>query len=101
MRAVLGDVVIAEAPREDLVSIEGNWYFPASSVTPGILESSPTPYTCPWKGVCQYWSARTPDGELLEDVAWSYPEPYPSAIEKVGTDFSGHVAFWRDVRVVD
>jgi uncharacterized protein (DUF427 family) len=101
MRAVVGDLVVAEAPREDLVSIEGNWYFPAESVTPGILEASPTPYTCPWKGACQYWSVRTPEGALLADAAWSYPEPYPTAIERVGTDFSGYVAFWKDVSVVD
>lgn len=32
MKALLGDMVIAEAPQEDLVKIEGNWYFPPSSV---------------------------------------------------------------------
>ena len=28
MKALLGDIVIAEAPKEDLIKIEGNWYFP-------------------------------------------------------------------------
>lgn len=100
MKAVVNGVVIAEAPREDLVSIEGNWYFPPSSVAPGVLRESPTPYTCPWKGVCQYYTVAI-EGAEYPDRAWSYPEPYPTAIERVGTDFSGYVAFWKDVSVED
>jgi len=96
MKAVLGDVVIAEAPTEDLIKIEGNWYFPPSSVNAEHLEKSPTPYTCPWKGECQYF---TVDG--LQDRAWSYPTPYAGGIERVGKDFSNYVAFWKEVSVVE
>ncbi len=39
--------------------------------------------------------------QLLQDRAWSYPTPFPSAFDKVGQDFSGYVAFWKEVRVVD
>lgn len=100
MKAMLGDTVVAEAPQEDLIKIEGNWYFPPSSVNESLLEKSPTPYTCPWKGECQYFSVK--DGDtLLQDRAWSYPNPYPTAFDRVGKDFSGYVAFWKDVRVVD
>ena len=99
MKAVLGDTVIAEAPKEDLISIEGNWYFPPSSVKMELLEKSPTPYTCPWKGAAQYWSLKTEDG-LIEDAGWSYPELYDGAVERVGRDFAGHVAFGKDVSVV-
>ncbi|HQI65683.1 MAG TPA: DUF427 domain-containing protein, partial [Rhodoglobus sp.] len=56
MKALLGDTVIAEAPQEDLIKIEGNWYFPPSSVNSELLVESATPYTCPWKGECQYFS---------------------------------------------
>jgi uncharacterized protein (DUF427 family) len=100
MKAVLGDTIIAEAPKEDLLSIEGNWYFPPSSVKGEFLEKSPTPYTCPWKGDCQYFSVKDGDA-LLQDRAWSYPEPYPTAFDRVGTDFSNYVAFWKEVKVVD
>ncbi|MCX6501015.1 MAG: DUF427 domain-containing protein [Microbacterium sp.] len=100
MRARLGDTVLAEAPESDLVRIEGNWYFPPASVASGVLTDSPTPYTCPWKGVCQYYTV-TADGQELPDRAWSYPEPYPTAIERVGKDFSGYVAFWKEVEVGD
>lgn len=98
MKAVLHDVVLADAPDSDLISIEGNWYFPPSSVQWDLLSESPTPYTCPWKGDCQYYSTVV-DGETLTDRAWAYPEPYPTAIERVGTDFSGYVAFWKEVQV--
>jgi uncharacterized protein (DUF427 family) len=100
MKAVLGDTIIAEAPKEDLISIEGNWYFPPSSVNSDYLVESATPYTCPWKGECQYFSVK--DGDtLLQDRAWSYPTPYPTAFDRVGKDFSNYVAFWKEVTVVD
>ena len=100
MKAMLGDTVIAEAPQEDLIKIEGNWYFPPASVKQEYLQESPTPYTCPWKGECQYFSVK--DGDtLLQDRAWSYPTPYPTAFDRVGKDFSGYVAFWKEVQVVD
>ena len=100
MKAVLGDTVIAEAPKEDLISIEGNWYFPPSSIAEGYLEETSTPYTCPWKGDCQYFSVKDGD-QKLQDRAWSYPTPYPSAFDRVGADFSNYVAFWKEVKVVE
>lgn len=100
MKALLGDTVLADAPRDELISIEGNWYFPPARVVSEHLVESPTPYRCPWKGDCQYFTVTVGD-TTLEDRAWSYPKPYDSAIERVGQDFSGYVAFWKEVRVVD
>ncbi len=34
-----------------------------------------------------------------KDLAWAYPHPYPTAIERVGVDFSGYVAFDRAVEI--
>jgi uncharacterized protein (DUF427 family) len=98
MRAVWRDTVLAEAPKEDLIYIEQNWYFPPSSVRQELLRKSDTPYTCPWKGVCQYFDVGK-DNEWSKDSAWSYPNPKPSAIEIVKKDFSGYIAFWRDVTI--
>ena len=100
IKAIWNNQVIAEAPKEDLIYIEGNWYFPPSSVKPEFLIKSPTPYTCPWKGVCQYFNVGEGD-TISQDVAWSYPEPYESATHKVKKDFSNYVAFWRDVAVTE
>lgn len=99
-KALLGDTVIAEADESEVILIEGNVYFPPASVNTALLSESPTPYTCPWKGECQYYNvAAGTDGDWLQDRAWSYPNPYPSAFDRVGADFSGYVAFWKDVRV--
>lgn len=98
MKAHVNGTVIAEAPQEELVKIEGNWYFPPSSVKSEFLEKSPTPYTCPWKGECQYFSVVV-DGQKLQDRAWSYPNPYPASFDRVGQDYSNYVAFWKEVTV--
>lgn len=100
MKAMLGDVVIADSPKEDLISIEGNWYFPPSSVNSEYLVESSTPYTCPWKGECQYFSVKSGDS-LLQDRAFSYPNPIPSSFDRVGKDFSNYVAFWKEVQIVE
>jgi uncharacterized protein (DUF427 family) len=84
--ATVNGTVIAEAADDEIIHIEGNSYF------------SPTPYTCPWKGECQYFVV-TVDGQALPDRAWSYPQPYESGIERVGKDFSNYVAFWKEVQV--
>jgi uncharacterized protein (DUF427 family) len=98
MKAVWNDQVIAEADKDDLIYIEQNWYFPPASIKQDFLRKSDTPYTCPWKGVCQYFDIGEGDN-WSTDNAWSYPEPKPSAIETVKKDFSNYVAFWRDVTV--
>jgi uncharacterized protein (DUF427 family) len=88
---LLGEVV-AEASDEDLVWIEGRLYFPPDSVKYGALKHSPRPYTCPWKGVAQYFDV-VATGSRVPAAAWSYPMPLPSAVSRVGADFSDYVAF--------
>lgn len=98
MKAIWNDMVVAEADKDDLIYIEGNWYFPPGSVKQELLRKSDTPYTCPWKGVCQYFDVGEGD-QWSADNAWSYPNPLPTAIERVHKDFSNYVAFWRNVTV--
>jgi uncharacterized protein (DUF427 family) len=100
MKAIWNDKVIAEANKDDLIFIERNWYFPPASVKQEFLRKSDTPYTCPWKGVCQYFDVGEGDN-WSKDCAWSYPEPKPSAIHTVKKDFSNYVAFWQDVTVTE
>ena len=98
MKAIWKNVVIAEAPKENVVYIEGRWYFPPKTVKQEYLRKSPTPYTCHWKGVCQYFDVGKGD-DWNKDNAWSYPEPKPSSIKIVKTDYTDYVAFWQDVEV--
>lgn len=100
MKAVRNGKVIAEANKDDLIYIEQNWYFPPAAVKSEYLRKSDTPYTCPWKGECQYFDVV--EGETAShDSAWAYPQPLPTAIDIVKKDFSNYVAFWRDVEVVE
>ncbi|HET9073724.1 MAG TPA: DUF427 domain-containing protein [Solirubrobacteraceae bacterium] len=92
MQASIDGTVIAEAPESELIQIEGNAYFPPSSLTAEAFSNSPTPYTCPWKGVCQYHDV-TVAGSTHHDAAWSYPQPYEASFTRVGKDYSGYVAF--------
>lgn len=100
MKAILNGTVVAEAPLEDLVKIDGNWYFPPSSVMTELLVESPTQYTCSWKGEAQHFNVH--DGTSLRgDVAWSYPKPLSASLERVGTDFSGYVSFAGKVKITE
>lgn len=63
MKAVWHDTVIAASP--DTVVVEGNHYFPLTSVNVALLEPQ-HPHQCPWKGTTRPKSAmivaRTPFG---------------------------------------
>lgn len=98
MKAVWNNTVIAEAPKKDLIYIEGNWYFPPGTVKKEYLKNSSTPYTCPWRGVCQYFDVGKGD-VWSKDAAWCFPHPKEGSIDIVKKDFSNYVAFWRDVKV--
>jgi uncharacterized protein (DUF427 family) len=100
VKAIWNGVVIAEAPKEDLIFIERNWYFPPPSVKKQYLRESDTPYTCPWKGKSQFFDVGQ-NGDWSQDNAFSYPSPNASAISRVKKDFSNYIAFWRDVEVTE
>lgn len=100
MRAVWNNITVAEADKKDLIYIEGNWYFPPNSVKNEYLTKSQTPYTCPWKGECQYFTLV--DGRAKsQDAAFTYPEPKKGALEIVKNDFSNYIAFWQDVQIFE
>jgi uncharacterized protein (DUF427 family) len=92
MQALINGTVIADCPEPDLISIEGNSYFPPSSLKSECFSNSDTAYNCPWKGDAQYHDV-TVEGDRHHDAAWSYPTPYESSFDRVGQDYSGYVAF--------
>ena len=91
VRATWNGTVLAES--DDTIVVEGNHYFPAESVRPGVLVDSDTHTVCPWKGTASYYSVSL-DGATNKDAAWYYPEPKKSA-----ANITGRVAFWRGVSV--
>lgn len=92
-KASWNNVVIADTPDADIVVVEGNKYFPASSVSTANLRESQTHTVCPWKGTASYYDVMV-DGEVNRDAAWYYPEPKDAAKE-----IAGRIAFWRGVKV--
>lgn len=92
MKAIWNDTVIAES--DDTVVVEGNHYFPLSSVNEALLKSSEKTTFCPWKGTANYYTLSI-DGAENTDAAWYYAQPKDAAKQ-----IAGRVAFWRGVQVV-
>jgi uncharacterized protein (DUF427 family) len=90
-KAIWNGKVIAESETTEVV--EGNVYFPESSLKREYFRSSSTTSTCPWKGQAKYMSLYI-DGQDNPDAAWYYPDPKPAARK-----IKGFVAFWRGVEV--
>lgn len=90
-KATWNGAVLAEST--DTVIVEGNHYFPASSLNQGYFSESPATSRCPWKGSANYFDVVV-DGEVNRGAAWTYHEPKPAA-----ADIKDRVAFWRGVRV--
>ncbi len=91
VEAVLAGEVVARS--EDTVVVEGNYYFPAESVTEGALQATRTKSLCPWKGVASYFSV-TAAGVTVDNAAWTYRRPSPLARR-----IKNRVAFYPSVDV--
>jgi uncharacterized protein (DUF427 family) len=86
------------AKSDKTIVIEGNHYFPKDSVQMQYMQPSDMHTTCVWKGEASYYDIVV-DGMTNPGAAWYYPSPMPGAIERVGKDFSGYIAFWRGVEI--
>lgn len=91
-QAIWNGEVIAES--DHTVVVEGNHYFPLESVRPEFLVESDKHTVCPWKGTASYYTIEV-NGDRNENAAWYYPTP-TAAAKKI----TGHVAFFRGVKVV-
>lgn len=100
MRAIWKDTVIAEAAKEDLIRIEGNWYFPPDAIKREFYRDSDHHTICPWKGEASYYDVVIGD-EANEFGAWYYPTPKEGSAERVGKDFANYVAFWNGITVTE
>ena len=89
--ATWNGVVIAES--DDIVTVEGNAYFPREAVREDVLRPSDHHSFCPWKGTASYYDLEV-DGKVNTNAVWFYPTPKDAAKE-----ITGRVAFWRGVEV--
>lgn len=90
-KAIWKGHVIAESDVYE--TVEGNVYFPASTIKRELFRESATTTECSWKGTAHYYSLAV-DGAENPDAAWYYPDPKPAA-----RNIAGHVAFWKGVTV--
>jgi len=93
IQAIWHNTVIAQT--KTFETVEGNRYFPASSLNQQYFQPSTTHTTCPWKGVASYYNVVV-DDQVNADAAWYYPTPKSAA-----ANIADHVAFWRGVQVVE
>ena len=89
--ATWNGVVVAES--DDIVTVEGNAYFPRDAVREDVLRPSDHHTLCPWKGTASYYDLEV-DGRVNKDAVWFYPTPKDAAKE-----IRGRVAFWHGVDV--
>lgn len=90
-KAIWNGAILAQSDRCEVV--EGNQYFPPDTINRQYFKESNTHTTCPWKGTASYYTIEV-DGKTNPDAAWYYPSPKDAA-----QNISGHIAFWKGVKV--
>lgn len=91
VKAIWNNEVIAES--DATIVIEGNHYFPPSSIKQEYFKGTETHTKCPWKGVASYYDIEV-NGDVNKDAAWYYPE-----VSELAKGIKGYVAFWKGVEV--
>lgn len=93
MKAIWNGVTVAES--DDIVTLEGNSYFPASSLKREYTSFSNHRTSCVWKGQAHYLSLFV-DGDMKPDAVWFYPDPAEGALE-----IKDRVAFMPGVQITE
>jgi len=91
VKATWNGHVVAQS--DDIVTVEGNAYFPAEALNRAYVRESSHTSVCGWKGTARYYSLAV-DGKENPNAVWYYPEPKQAAAE-----IRGRVAFWKGVTV--
>ncbi|MEZ0365538.1 DUF427 domain-containing protein [Mycobacterium sp. pUA109] len=66
-------------------------YIPLDDVVQEQLARTATSTYCPFKGDASYYRVTTAAGDTVDDVAWTYEQPYPAVAA-----IAGHLAFYPD-----
>jgi uncharacterized protein (DUF427 family) len=89
----IGGELLAASDRAVLLAETGlpdRYYLPREDVRTDLPRPTATHTTCPFKGQASYWSAEA-NGEVHEDVVWSYQDPIPDA-----AGIAGLMCFYND-----
>ncbi len=90
-QAIWNGAVIAESSETEMV--DGNHYFPASSLKMEHFRPNDTTTVCGWKGTANYYDIVVGD-QTNSGAAWYYADPKDAA-----ANIRGHVAFWKGVEI--
>ncbi|QKG22879.1 DUF427 domain-containing protein [Actinomadura verrucosospora] len=86
VRVEVDGVTVAESSSPRLLFETGlpvRYYLPKTHVRMDLLEHTDTVTHCPYKGTAEYWSVRA-NGEVHEDLAWSYRTPLEESRKVAG-----------------
>lgn len=82
LRVIHGGITVADTSRGFTLKetgLQDVFYFPRADVNMARFERSEHKTSCPYKGEASYFHLRTEEGGVVENVAWSYEEPYEAA----------------------
>ncbi len=79
-----GEVLVKAELENQVIRLEGYWYFHPSLIEQKYLKVTDRLYACPYKGTCN-WVDYEFEKTYLPDVAWMYPETLPEY---------AHIAGW-------
>jgi uncharacterized protein (DUF427 family) len=94
VRVEVAGVTVAQSSSPRLLfetGLPARFYLPKPHVRLDLLVPTETVSHCPYKGQAAWWSVRTPDGTVHEDLAWSYRTPLPES-QKI----AGLIAFFDE-----
>jgi uncharacterized protein (DUF427 family) len=92
MQALFRNAVVADS--SDIVTLDGEHFFPRTSVNASMLLSSNHRSRHARYGN-ETWYSLLVDGEMLPEAAWAYLDP-----SEAGETLRDRVAFTRGVRIV-
>ncbi|KAF5342641.1 hypothetical protein D9611_001940 [Ephemerocybe angulata] len=90
VKVTLGSQTLAESGAT--IVVEGNHYFPPSSINKDLFTDSATHTTCGWKGEASYYNVKAEDGGTVTDAAWYYPKTITDRAKPV----EGYIAFYKN-----
>lgn len=88
-RAIWNKALLAES--DDIITIDGDVYFPIESVNGDYLRNSSSTSICPRKGQAYFYDIIVADS-VNRDAAWYYKDP-----ETGFEQLKNRIAFWKGV----
>ncbi|MFK7777555.1 MAG: DUF427 domain-containing protein [Gimesia sp.] len=88
-RAIWKEALLAES--DDVVTVDGDIYFPLESVNSHFLKNSSSTSICPRKGQALFYDVIV-EGAVNRDAAWYYLDPEPDFEQ-----LKNRISFWKGV----